>query len=41
MKETNSSKKSDMGKVMGQVMKCIDGRADGKIVQQIVLSELM
>ena len=41
MKETNSSKKSDMGKVMGQVMKCVDGKADGKVVQKIVLSELI
>ena len=30
----------DMGRVMGAVMKELDGNADGKIVQQIVQNEL-
>ena len=38
--ETNAQSPSDMGKVMGPVMKKVAGKADGKIVQTLVLKEL-
>lgn len=34
--ETGATSMADMGKVMGQVMKQIAGRGDGKIAQQLV-----
>ena len=40
IKETNAQGPSDMGKVMGSTMKKIAGKADGKIVQNLVLKEL-
>ena len=38
--ETNAQSPSDMGKVMGPAMKRVAGKADGKIVQTLVLKEL-
>ena len=38
--ETNAQSPSDMGKVMGPAMKKVAGKADGKIVQTLVLKEL-
>ena len=38
--ETNAQSPSDMGRVMGPAMKRIAGKADGKIVQTLVLKEL-
>ena len=40
IKETNAQSPSDMGKVMGSTMKKIAGKADGRIVQNLVLKEL-
>lgn len=37
---TGATSKADMGKVMGQLMPMVRGRADGKIVQQVVQSFL-
>ena len=37
---TAASTPSDMGKVMGIAMNKLDGQADGKVVQQLVLNEL-
>ena len=36
----NASSLQDMGKVMGAVMPKLKGRADGKVVQQLVRSKL-
>jgi len=38
--ETNAQSPSDMGKVMGPAMKRVAGKADGKIVQNLVLKAL-
>ena len=38
--ETNAQSPGDMGKIMGPVMKKIAGKADGKVVQNLVLREL-
>ena len=38
--ETNAQSPSDMGKVIGPAMKKVAGKADGKIVQTLVLKEL-
>ena len=38
--ETNAQSTSDIGKVMGATMKKIAGKADGKIVQNLVLKQL-
>ena len=38
--QTNAQSPSDMGKVMGPAMKKVAGKADGKIVQTLVLKEL-
>ena len=40
VKSTGASSMQDMGKVMGVIMKQLEGTADGKIVQKIVMSEL-
>ncbi|MAV64299.1 MAG: hypothetical protein CBD97_01015 [Pelagibacteraceae bacterium TMED237] len=40
IKSTGADSPSDMGKVMGPIMKEIAGRADGKIVQSLVIREL-
>ncbi len=40
IKETGSATASDLGKVMGKVMPQIKGRADGKMVQQMVRARL-
>jgi len=40
IEKTNSQSPSDMGKVMGLVMAETKGRADGKIVKDLVLKEL-
>ena len=37
---TGASNPSDMGKVMSMAMNKLDGQADGKVVQQLVLNEL-
>ena len=37
---TGASSLSDMGKVMGMAMNKLDGQADGKVVQKLVLNEL-
>jgi hypothetical protein len=38
--EVNATSPKDMGKVMGAIMPKVKGRADGKIIQQIVKSKL-
>ena len=40
IKEQNALSPSDMGKVMGPLMKEFSGTADGKIVQNMVIKEL-
>ena len=40
IKEIGAQSAADMGKVMGPTIKKIGGKADGKIVQKIVLREL-
>ena len=37
---TGASSLSDMGKIMGMAMNKLDGQADGKVVQKLVLNEL-
>ena len=41
IKKTNSSGMQDMGKVMGIVTKELSGKADGKIISQIVRKNLI
>jgi hypothetical protein len=38
--EVNATSPKDMGKVMGAIMPKVKGRADGKVIQQIVKSKL-
>jgi hypothetical protein len=38
--EVNATSPKDMGKVMGAIMPKVKGRADGKLIQQIVKSKL-
>jgi uncharacterized protein YqeY len=38
--ELNASSMRDMGKIMGKVMPLITGRAEGKIVQDMVKKKL-
>ena len=40
MREAIAAGAKDLGKVMGQVMPRFKGRADGKLVNQIVREEL-
>ena len=40
IKKTGANSPSDMGKVMGPVIKAVEGKADGKIIQSIVMKEL-
>jgi uncharacterized protein len=40
VKETGASVSSDFGKVMPQVMKRLKGKADGKIIQELVKARL-
>lgn len=40
IRDTGASGKADVGKVMGQLMPKIRGRADGKLAQQVVQSML-
>lgn len=40
IKETGAAAISDLGKVMGKIMPQIKGRADGKLVQQMVRERL-
>ena len=40
MTETGASEKSDIGKLMGALMPKVKGKADGKIVSQIVTESL-
>lgn len=40
IQETGASSKADMGKVMAALMPKVKGRADGKLVNQIVLQHL-
>lgn len=40
IKEVDASSKADIGKVMGAVMPKVKGKADGKLVNQIVLKLL-
>jgi len=40
MEEVGASSPQDMGKVMGAAMKELKGKADGKMVQEIVREKL-
>ena len=40
MKSLNITQKKDMGKLISCVVKCAQGRADGKIISEIVKSKL-
>ncbi len=40
MEETGASSQQDLGKVMGSAMKELKGKADGKLVQEIVREKL-
>lgn len=40
IKETGSTAAGDLGKVMGKIMPQVKGRADGKLVQQMVRERL-
>ena len=40
IKDVNATSMKDMGRVMGQVMQQVRGRADGKQVQELVRSKL-
>jgi uncharacterized protein YqeY len=40
IKEVNAASIKDMGKVMGAIMPKVKGKADGKIVQQVVKDKL-
>ncbi|WP_027091134.1 GatB/YqeY domain-containing protein [Cohnella thermotolerans] len=40
IQETGASSKADMGKLMGALMPKVKGRADGKLVNQIVQQQL-
>jgi uncharacterized protein YqeY len=40
MKETGASSAADFGKVMPQVMKLLKGKADGKVIQELVKNRL-
>ncbi len=40
IQEVGASSKAEMGKVMGALMPKVKGRADGKIVNQLVLQQL-
>ncbi|MGH7454093.1 MAG: GatB/YqeY domain-containing protein, partial [bacterium] len=40
IKETGSAAAGDLGKVMGKIMPQVKGRADGKMVQQMVRERL-
>jgi hypothetical protein len=40
IKETGAAAASDLGKVMGKIMPQVKGRADGKLVQQMVRQRL-
>lgn len=41
IQETGASSKADMGKVMGALMAKVKGRADGKLVNQLVQKHLV
>ncbi|WP_026692852.1 GatB/YqeY domain-containing protein [Peribacillus kribbensis] len=40
VKEVNASSKADMGKVMGAIMPKVKGKADGSLVNKLVLQQL-
>ena len=40
VKETGASSAADFGKVMPQVMKQLKGKADGKMIQELVKTRL-
>ncbi|MNI96892.1 glutamyl-tRNA(Gln) amidotransferase subunit E [compost metagenome] len=40
IQEVGASSKADMGKVMGALMPKVKGRADGKLVNQVVQQSL-
>lgn len=40
IEETGAKSKSDIGKVMGKIMPMVKGRADGKLVREIVTRHL-